>query len=117
MVTECSSSIEISLGQRRNARIALELLDYGIAAVVASTYFSFQLQDCAGDFLRLRRQGFLLRREALTGYLALHQPFIEVLQAARQAGLSGSGASASGAAPVCGQAAAAPALFAEACLC
>ena len=60
--------------------IALELLDYGIAAVVAAAYFALQLQDCVGNFLRLRRQGFLLRSEALAGDFALHQSFIEVLQ-------------------------------------
>ena len=63
-------------GQRRNTGIALELLDHSIAVVVAAAYFALQLQDRAGDFLRLRRQGFLLRRKALTGCLALHQPFI-----------------------------------------
>lgn len=56
------------------------MLDYSIAAVVAAAYFVLQLQDRAGDFLCLRRQSFLLRREALAGYPALHQPFIEVLQ-------------------------------------
>ena len=43
------------LGQRRNTGIALELLNHGIVAVVTAAYFSFQLQDRAGDFLRLRR--------------------------------------------------------------
>lgn len=56
------------------------MLDYSIAAVVAAAYFVLQLQDRAGDFLCLRRKSFLLRREALAGYPALHQPFIEVLQ-------------------------------------
>lgn len=56
------------------------MLDYSIAAVVAAAYFALQLQDRAGDFLCLRRQSFLLRREALAGYPALHQSFIEVLQ-------------------------------------
>ena len=56
------------------------MLDYSIAAVVAAAYFVLQLQDRAGDFLCLRRQSFLLCREALAGYPALHQPLIEVLQ-------------------------------------
>ena len=56
------------------------MLDYGVPIVVAAAYFALQLQDCVGNFLRLRRQGFLLRSEALAGYLALYQSFIEVLQ-------------------------------------
>ena len=67
-------------GQRRNPGIAFEMLDYSIAAVVAAAYFVLQLQDRAGDFLCLRRQSFLLRREALAGAVALYQSFIEVSQ-------------------------------------
>ena len=56
------------------------MLDYGVAIVVAAAHLSLQLQDRAGDFLRLHRQGFLLRGKALTGNFTLYQPFIDVLQ-------------------------------------
>ena len=67
-------------GQRRNPGIALELLDYSIAAVVAAAYFVLQLQDRVRNILRLHRQSFLLRRETLAGEFALYQSFIEVSQ-------------------------------------
>ena len=96
------------------------MLDYSIAAVVAAAYFVLQLQDRAepcekypppapSELSSTPRNS----RGRVRPLPVLHRGFA----AACQAGLSDSGGSATVAAPVCGQAAAAPALFAEAGLC